>query len=42
MKRWPTEWGKIFANDMTDKELMSKIHKQVIQLDIKTKNKPPD
>ena len=24
MKRQPTEWGKIFANDMTDKGLISK------------------
>ena len=29
-KRQPTEWEKIFANDMTDKRLTSKIHKQFI------------
>ena len=29
MKRQPTEWEKIFANDMTDKELISKIYKQL-------------
>ena len=29
-KRQPTEWEKIFANDMTYKELISKIQKQLI------------
>ena len=32
MKRQPTEWEKIFANNTTDKGLISKIHKQLIQL----------
>ena len=27
MKRGPTKWEKIFANDMTDKGLIFKIHK---------------
>ena len=31
-KRKPTEWEKIFANDMTDKELIPKIYEQLIQL----------
>ena len=31
MKRQPTEWEKIFANDMTDKGLISKIYKQLMQ-----------
>ena len=34
-KRQPTEWEKIFTNDMTNKGLISKIHKQFIQLNIK-------
>ena len=34
-KGQPTEWEKIFANKVTDKELISKIHKQLMQLNIK-------
>ena len=30
-----TEWKKIFANDMTYKQLISNIYKQLIQLNIK-------
>ena len=37
MKRQSTEWEKIFSNDMTNIELISKIYKQLIQLNIKTK-----
>ena len=29
-KRQPTEWEKIFADDMTDKRLISNIYKQLI------------
>ena len=32
MKRQPTDWDKIFANDVTDKELFSKIYKQLMGL----------
>ena len=31
-KRQPMDWEKIFANDVTDKGLISKIYKQLIQL----------
>ena len=31
-KRQPTEWEKIFANDISDKGLVSKIYKELIKL----------
>ena len=37
MKRQPTKWEKIFANNATDSGLISKTYKQLIQLNIKKK-----
>ena len=35
MKRQPMKWEKIFANYISDKEIISKIYKEPIQLDNK-------
>ena len=32
VKRQPSEWGKIIANEATDKGLISKIYKQLLKL----------
>ena len=40
MKRQPSEWEKIIANEATDKELISKMYKQLLQLDSRKVNGP--
>ena len=40
VKRQPSEWERIIANEATDKELISKIYRQLLQLNCRKPKQP--